>query len=149
MMIAALFVSLTFTPCLTGYAFAGTGQDAASAQPQANPGPPAKGPGGPAHAQMPVDERVSRLTKALTLNDDQQKQVRSILEDQQSQMMQLKKSSQSMDPSERRQKMMAIHDASTQKIKALLDDKQKKEYDQILQEQREKMQEQRGGPGPN
>jgi Spy/CpxP family protein refolding chaperone len=112
--------------------------------------PPQGRQGGPGRGAMPnIDDRVSRLTKELKLSDDQQKQVRSVFEDQQAQVMQLKKNSESMDPAERRQKMMAIHDASTEKIKAVLNDTQKKQYDQILQEQRQNMQEHKGGPGPN
>lgn len=153
-MCGALFVVLTSALCLPRYASARAGQDAAPAQ-QANPispqpATPQARQGGPGHGQMSnVNDRVERLTKELNLTDDQQKQVRSIFEDQQSQAMQIKKGGQSMDPAERRQKMMAIRDATTEKIKALLNDTQKKQYDQMLQQQHQNMQEHREGPAPN
>jgi Spy/CpxP family protein refolding chaperone len=109
------------------------------------------GQGGGRHGQgqMPsVDDRVKQLTKQLDLNSDQQKQVRSILQDQMDQMQKLRDDN-STPREERRPKMMQIHQGATDKIRALLNDDQKKKFDAMQQQQRERFQQGRGGNRPS
>ena len=83
------------------------------------------------HRGMPsVDERVQHLTQKLNLSADQQAKVKSILEDQQSQMGSLRQDT-SMAQQDRRAKFQQIHEASTQKIRETLTDDQKAKYDQM------------------
>jgi periplasmic protein CpxP/Spy len=147
--IAVLFVCLTFTAYLMASPPAGTGQDAPQ-QTNPLPGAQSQGPGGPngpgQHPMPSVDERVQRLTQQLNLSADQQTQVRSILQSQQEQMGELRQQEAGPSP-DRRQKMMAIHEATTSKIRALLNDKQQKKYDIIQQKEQRRMQERQGGQG--
>ncbi len=95
--------------------------------------------------QMPsVDDQVKQLTTELKLSDDQQTQVRSILQDQHDKMQQLR-SDQSSSREDRMAKMKQIHQDSTSKIRELLNDDQKKQYETLLQKQQEKRQQRWGG----
>ena len=86
------------------------------------------------HRGMPsVDERVQHLTKTLNLSTDQQAKVKSILEDQQSQMTSLRQDT-SMSQQDRRAKFQQIHEASTQKIRETLTDDQKAKFDAMQAE---------------
>ena len=49
--------------------------------------------------------------------------------------------------SDKRAKMMDIHKAAQEKIRALLTDDQKTKYDALQAEMRERMENRRGGPG--
>lgn len=105
------------------------------------------GPGGGHHGQgqMPsVDDRVKQLTKQLDLNSDQQKQVRGILQDQLDQMNKLRDDT-STPREEKRSKMMQIHQSATDKIRGVLTDDQKKKFDTLQQQQRERFQRHEGG----
>jgi len=85
---------------------------------------------GPHHGMPSVDERVQHLTKTLNLSTDQQAKVKSILEDQQSQMTSLRQDT-SMSQQDRRAKFQQIHQASTQKIRETLTDDQKTKFDEM------------------
>ncbi len=90
--------------------------------------------------RMPtVDDQVKHLTKQLKLDDNQQTQVRSILQDQQDKMQQLR-SDQSSSREDRMAKMKQIHQDSVSKIREILNDNQKKEYETLLQKQQENRQ---------
>jgi Spy/CpxP family protein refolding chaperone len=82
------------------------------------------------HGMPSVDERVQHLTKALNLSDDQQAKVKTILEDQRKQMASLKQDT-SASQEDRRAKFQQIHEASTQKIRDVLNDEQKAKFDQM------------------
>jgi len=82
------------------------------------------------HRMPSVDERVQHMTKALNLSADQQAKVKSILEDQHSQMASLKQDT-SMSQQDRQAKFQQIHQASMQKIRDLLNDEQKSKFDQM------------------
>lgn len=98
------------------------------------------GPGNmPSGQHMPtVDQRVAHLTKTLNLNSSQQQQVRSILQDQHSQMQQTSQD-QSLSQQERRAKMMDIHKNTEAKINSVLNDQQKAQYQEMRQKQQEQM----------
>lgn len=90
------------------------------------------------HGMPSVEERVQHLTKALNLSDDQQAKVKSILEDQKNQMQSLRQDT-SMSQQDRRAKFQQIHEASTQKIRATLNDDQKAKFDQMQAQHKEHM----------
>jgi protein CpxP len=72
--------------------------------------------------------RTQRLTKQLNLTSDQQSKVLDILKSAQSKMQDLRSDS-SVPQEDRRPKMMEIHKASDDQIRALLDSNQQKKWD--------------------
>jgi len=90
------------------------------------------------HGMPSVEERVQHLTKALNLTTDQQAKVKSILEDQKSQMTALKQNT-SMSQEDRRAKFQAIHQDAQQKIQAVLTDEQKAKFEQLQARHKEHM----------
>jgi periplasmic protein CpxP/Spy len=101
---------------------------------------PGGGHHGMGHHQMPsVDDQVNELSKKLNLSDDQKTQVRSILQDQHDKMTQLFQDN-STAPEDRRAKMREIHQNSNQKIRDLLNDDQKKQFEEYLQQQQQRRQ---------
>lgn len=120
-------------PLVIAFAFATLSLAALAQNPPA--GATAEGQG--MHRGMPsVDERVQHLTKALNLTADQQAKVKSILEDQKNQMASLKQDT-SMSQQDRRAKFQQIHEASTQKIRDVLNDDQKAKFDQMQAQHKE------------
>jgi len=99
-----------------------------------------RGPGGRGGRQMPsVDDQTKDLTAALKLSDDQSKQVHAILQDQQDQRIKLMQD-QSMSREEKMPKMRDIHESAAAKIRALLNDDQKKKFDDMEKERQERWQ---------
>jgi Spy/CpxP family protein refolding chaperone len=90
--------------------------------------------------------QVEFLTKKLNLTPDQVTQVKAIEDDSRKQMMALR-SDTSLTPDEKKPKMRSIHQASQDKIRALLTDDQKTKYDALQAEMRERMENRHGGPG--
>ena len=72
--------------------------------------------------------RTKRLTKELNLTSDQQAKVLDILKSAQSKMQDLRSDS-SVPQEDRRSKMMEIHKASDDQIRATLDPDQQKKFD--------------------
>jgi Spy/CpxP family protein refolding chaperone len=97
---------------------------------------------------MNVEDQVKQLTERLNLTDDQQGKVKAILEDGRTQMQKLR-GDDSMSQEDKMSKMRGIHDATTAKIRDILTDDQKKKFDELEQERRERMkQRQQGGGEP-
>jgi Spy/CpxP family protein refolding chaperone len=97
---------------------------------------------------MNVEDQVKQLTERLNLTDDQQGKVKAILEDGRTQMQKLR-GDDSMSQEDKMSKMRSIHDATTAKIRDILTDDQKKKFDELEQERRERMkQRQQGGGEP-
>ena len=96
--------------------------------------------------QMNVDNRVKSLTKALNLSDDQQTKVRAALQNEQDQRKQVFQD-QSLSQGDRRAKMMDLRQSTNAKIRDVLNDDQKKQFDELLQKQQQRMQQRRGGGG--
>ena len=90
--------------------------------------------------------QVDFLTKKLNLTPDQVTQVKAIDDDARKQFMALRDDT-SISGADKRAKMMDIHKASQDKIRALLTDDQKTKYDALQAEMRDRMQNRRGGPG--
>jgi periplasmic protein CpxP/Spy len=105
----------------------GDNQQTARAQEQQN---------GHRRGHFDPQERTEMLTKQLNLTSDQQPKVLEILKSQQSQMESLRSDS-SLSQDDRRSKMMEIHKSSDDQIRALLDAKQQKKFDQMMTRQQQ------------
>lgn len=118
----------------------------ARAQTDAPPPPPGQGPppggyhrGGPGH-------RVEMLQHRLNLSADQTAQVKALLETERTKMEALR-SNTAAAGEDRRSQMMAIHQDTETKLRALLTPDQVTRYDAMQAEMREHR-EDRGGPPP-
>jgi Spy/CpxP family protein refolding chaperone len=94
---------------------------------------------GRGHRPVDPNRQVKMLSKRLNLTADQQNQILPILSDRQQQIAGIQ-ADNSLSPQDRHAKMRAIREDSDAKIRALLNDNQKQTYDQMLQQQRERMQ---------
>ncbi len=111
---------------------------------------PAPGPGMGGHRGMMMDpdQQLARMTKRYNLSADQQTQIKPILASTQQQMQALRADS-SLSRDDRMAKMMSIRSDSKTKIEAVLNDSQKKQYEDDQQKMQERMQERGpGGGGP-
>src|SRR5580765_2013034 len=113
-------------------------QDAAPAAPQGQMGP--RG-GGRMEARQ-----VEMLTKRLNLTADQQTQVKAIDDDTMKQMATVRNDT-SLSQDDKRAKMMDIRKGSQDKIRAVLTDEQKTQYEALLAEMRDRMRERGQGGG--
>jgi Spy/CpxP family protein refolding chaperone len=112
----------------------------------APPPPPTQqdnmGPGG--HGGHGGERQIEKLTTRLDLTPDQVTQVKAIDADAMNQMKALRD-----DPStakaDRHTKMMAIRQASQDKIRNVLTDEQKPKYDAMLEKMKKREQQHQGG----
>ena len=91
--------------------------------------------------------QVEFLTKKLNLTPDQVTQVKAIDADTMSQMKALREDTSVAGP-DKRTKMMDIHKASQDKIRALLTDDQKTKFDALQAQMKERRENHGGGDGP-
>ena len=91
--------------------------------------------------------QVDFLTKKLNLTPDQVTQVKAIDDDARKQFMALREDT-SVAGADKRTKMMDIHKASQDKIRALLTDDQKTKFDALQVQMRERREDHGGGDGP-
>jgi periplasmic protein CpxP/Spy len=101
-----------------------SGTDQQSAPSQSAP----MGGEGHGHRHFDPEKRTEMLTKELKLTSDQQPKVLDVLKSEQSQMQSLW-SDNSTAQDDRRSKMMDIHKASNDQIRALLTPDQQKKFD--------------------
>ena len=87
------------------------------------------------------------MTKQLDLTADQQVKVKTILTDERTQMMALRDDT-STAQADKREKFMGLMKTENEKIKAVLNEDQKKKFVEMEEKQRERMREQRGNGGP-
>jgi VIT1/CCC1 family predicted Fe2+/Mn2+ transporter len=85
--------------------------------------------------QFSIDEHVQNLTNELELTQSQADSVRMILEEQRTQMQDLKERAQGNRPQMRSQMMEIIY-TTDRKIELLLNDKQKEAYKTYTKEKR-------------
>lgn len=83
-----------------------------------------------------VDDHVKMLTEKLNLSDDQQAKVKSILTDSHQQMQAIRGDS-SLSQDDRRSKMRSLREATNSKVRDVLNDDQKKQFDEMQQQMRE------------
>jgi Spy/CpxP family protein refolding chaperone len=114
--------------------------------PQDQAGPRQGGPGGMGSGGMRGNQ-VEFLTRKLNLTPDQVTQVRAIDADAMNQMKALREDTSVAGP-DKRAKMMDIHKASQDKIRALLTDDQKTKFDALQAQTRERRGDHGGGDGP-
>jgi len=88
------------------------------------------------------DEVVAKLDSKLGLSADQKAKITPIVADRQDKLKALAGDTSSTRP-QKAQKMKAIYDESDAKIKAVLNDDQKKKYDEMQAEMRDQMRERR------
>ncbi len=100
-------------------------------------GPPPGGGMGRGHRMSP-DEELQRLDKQLKLTDDQKTSIKPILEDRQKKMESLH-SDMSLSREDRMAKMRSIREESNGKIRDVLNDDQKKQFDEMQQDVRGRM----------
>jgi periplasmic protein CpxP/Spy len=114
--------------------------------------PPGDGPRSQMRGAPGPEREVAHLTQILNLTADQQKGVRSVLEQQGEQMRALRNkttgdAAASETPDARRAQMQQVRDESDTKIAALLDDTQKKTFADWIS-RRKAMMERREGQAP-
>jgi protein CpxP len=93
---------------------------------------------------MDPDKTLDHMTKRYNLTSDQQNQIRPILQDQQQQMQSLRGDT-SMSREDKMAKMRSMHQASQQKIEAVLTDDQRKKFDADQKKMEERRAEHMGG----
>ena len=111
----------------------GAGMALAAPLPQETPAAPASTANG--HRFDP-SQQLKRLTKRLSLTSDQQNQLLPILTDRQQQMTALRGDT-SLSEQERRAKAKTMREDFDSKIKAVLNDSQKQQYEQMRQHRRQ------------
>lgn len=107
-------------------------------------------PAPPPAAHMPsIDEQVKALTDELNLTGDQPDKVKTILEDQRSQAMTVIGDG-ALSRDDKVQKIRGIRETTIAKVRGVLNDDQKKKFDQMLGEQSDqpRPKEPQGNPPP-
>ncbi len=102
---------------------------------QSNPSQAAADQQARPHHEFNPDRQADHLGKKLGLNSDQVAQIKPILESRQQQMQSLRSDS-SLATQDRRAKAQEIMQDSKTKIEAVLNDTQKQQFEQMLQERR-------------
>ncbi|MGA8041259.1 MAG: hypothetical protein WCA37_00510 [Terracidiphilus sp.] len=114
----------------------------AIAQAQDNPAPPPppqqQGAPGYGHRGMDPARQLDNLTRRLNLTDKQREQIKPILEERQKKMQAILQN-QSLTQGEARTQMLALHEDTHKRIAAVLNDPQKKEFEQIEQQRMNRM----------
>ncbi|HEY6251233.1 MAG TPA: hypothetical protein VI685_14845 [Candidatus Angelobacter sp.] len=83
--------------------------------------------------QQSIDEHVKMLSEKLNLTDDQQAQAKAILTDQHQQMQSIMDDT-SLSQDDKKAKVHSLHEANKAKFRDVLNDDQKKKFDQMQQE---------------
>ena len=97
--------------------------------------PSEQGGGQWGHGQPPTTEqRLQRMTKQLSLTDDQQQKIKPILDSESTQMQALRGDS-SLTQEERMAKMKQIRQASSEQIKPILTADQQQKYTEMMSHQ--------------
>jgi Spy/CpxP family protein refolding chaperone len=106
-------------------------------------GPP---PGGPRGPMEDPARRTMRLQKQLGLSDEQTAQVKTVLADSGAKMETLR-ANQDLDPRDRRTQMMALRKDEETRLEAIFTPDQKAKYEEMMAQERARMQNRGGGPG--
>jgi hypothetical protein len=115
--------------------------------PETSAPPPKQGPSGGHHGMMDPDEQLARMTTRYSLTTEQQGQVKPILVSQQHQIQGLREDT-ALSREDRTAKMQTIRNDSNAKIKDILNDDQKKQFEQDQLRMQKGVQQGEGG-GPN
>jgi periplasmic protein CpxP/Spy len=95
-----------------------------------------------------VEDQVKGLTEKLSLTDEQQGKVKTILEDQRGQMQKVMQD-ESMSREDKMAKARSLRETATGKIREVLTDEQKKKFDDMQKEMQERRQRQQSGGDSN
>ena len=95
--------------------------------------------------RMSPDDQLARLTKRYNLSADQQTQIKPILANQQQQVQTLRQDT-TLSREDKMAKIKSIHEDSSSKIQALLNDSQKQKFAQDQQRRQERVQEHSAAP---
>lgn len=122
-----------------------------STQPSQQPGQdqnaqPGQQPGAATQSQSPsaaghpsIDDQVQSLSQQLNLSADQQAKVKTALEDQHTQAMNVVQDS-AMSRDDKIQKIHTIREGTINKVRTALNDDQKKKFDTMVQQQEQHFQ---------
>jgi Spy/CpxP family protein refolding chaperone len=88
-----------------------------------------------------VEERLEEFSKKLDLNDDQKAQVKTILESAQAETKELRQAEGSRR--EKGSRLREIGKETNGKIRAVLNDEQKKKFDELVEQKKSQMRERR------
>jgi periplasmic protein CpxP/Spy len=119
--------------------------------------PPSQQPGQPGQpqaaprGQMPtLDDQVKILADQLNLTGDQQTKVKGILVDQREQAMTLVRDP-AMSNEDKLQKIQTLRETTIARVRGVLNDDQKPKFDQMVNQQNERMRQRQdqGGTPPN
>jgi periplasmic protein CpxP/Spy len=114
--------------------------------PETSAPPPKQRPSGGHHGMMDPDEQLARMTTRYNLTAEQQDQVKPILVSQQHQIQGLRED-MALTREDRMAKMQTVRSDSDAKIKAVLNDDQKKQFEQDQLRMQGRMQQQGQGGG--
>jgi protein CpxP len=98
--------------------------------------------GGMHRGPMSPDQELSHLTKKLNLTSDQQTKIKPILQERHDQLMQTHQDA-SMSRQDRMAKMKNADENANSKLGAVLNDQQKPEYEKMIADRKQHMQEMR------
>jgi Spy/CpxP family protein refolding chaperone len=102
---------------------------------------------GPRRGMPSVDDQLKTMTDKLNLTADQQAKIKPILEDSRTQMQAVMKDD-SLSQDDRRAKMRGVRESTNSKIRDVLTDTQKKQFDEMQQQMRDRARQQQGGENP-
>ena len=88
-----------------------------------------------------TEERLEEFSKKLDLNDDQKAQVKTILESAQTEMKELRASDGTRQ--EKGSRLRELGKEANGKIRAVLNDEQKKKFDELVEQKKSQMRERR------
>jgi hypothetical protein len=108
---------------------------------QQQPGAATQSQSAQANGRPSIDDQVQSLTQQLNLTADQQAKVKTALEDQHTQAMNVVQDS-AMPREDKIQKIHAIREGTINKVRTALNDDQKKKFDAMVQQQDQRMHEQ-------
>jgi protein CpxP len=114
--------------------------------PETSAPPPKQGPSGAHRGMMDPDEQLARMTTRYSLTTEQQDQVKPILVSEQHQIQGVREDT-ALSREDRMAKMQTIRSDSDAKIKAVLNDDQKKQFEQDQLRMQRRMQQQGQGAG--
>jgi hypothetical protein len=106
-------------------------QESAAPTPQSTPARPAHS----THRRATLDDRVQAFAKALDLTQPQQVAVKRILQQRQAEILRLRQDG-SISGEERIGRLRALQDQTVLRIRAVLNDDQKKKYDPLAVRER-------------
>jgi hypothetical protein len=116
-------------------------QPGQSAQPGQQPGAATQSQSPSSAGRPSIDDQVQSLAQQLNLSTDQQAKVKTALEDQHSQAMNVVQDN-AMSRDDKIQKIHTIRQGTIDKVRSALNDDQKKKFDVMVQQQEQRMQQQ-------